>query len=157
MHRFKEAIIQEIEVSESIMKQGNEVTLRFRILSNNGDYTIHTPLTGDYTEHMNMLCIVKYFMLWKNANAFVMSSRLIKPNAISSAGLTKNISLAAYERITTRPLEFGMVQWLEDSAIDPIFDNILPQPTDRLGEVQKQECYRLFGAEGQFKVDRILH
>lgn len=83
-------LIDEMAMSEGIVRDGNEVVPRLRIFTPEGQFVIFVQLPDDARERDRLMKLVARFMAWKMAIAFVLSAEMRSPDAITSFAVTRS-------------------------------------------------------------------
>jgi hypothetical protein len=66
-------LLEELSLSEKIVRAGSEVVPRFRMLGHDAEFTIFLPLPNDLDRRVQGLGYIRQFMAWKSATGVVMS------------------------------------------------------------------------------------
>lgn len=148
-------IEDELRFSASIVLAREEAVPRFRIeVPGEKGYMLFVPLPDDAGERTRRLELVAAFMAWKGANAFVMSSELQVPDALISVAVTRDEALGAARMVLRKPLTIGRVEWLSRSQIGDEIPAMLPSRQAIVSDRMMTELARVFGPQGEFKVER---
>jgi len=151
---MKDKLLEELQFSVGIVLGREEVVPRFRVVCHDGDWTIFVPLPDDMGERQRRMQLVYGFMAWKSAVAFVLSSELVDPDVVSSAGVSHAGVWCACQPIVRRPLSVGPVEWLPESAVGEEVVALLPRGTVTLDRETEAALVRAFGSGGEFEVRR---
>jgi len=106
-------MLEELAISQGVVRKGHEVVPRFRVLGPDGEHTIMVQLPDDLSERMERMRVVRAFMIWKAATSFVHSSELIEPDAITACAVTRDDVMGGLQRIQRKPIGFGEVEWFD--------------------------------------------
>lgn len=151
---MKDKIIEELQFSVAIVLSREEVVPRFRVICPDGEWTIFVPLPDDIGERQRRMQLVYGFMAWKSATAFVLSSELIVPDVVTSAGVSRGEVLSACRPIVRRPLSVGPVEWLPEQSVGDEVIALLPRGRVTLDPETEAALVRAFGTGGEFEVRR---
>jgi hypothetical protein len=153
--QMRELIVDELQLSETVIRAGGEVVPRFRIeVPGEAAYTLFVPLPDDVEQRQWRMGLVSAFMAWKGAHAFVMSSELRTPDAAVAAGVNRSGVLAGIRLIKRRPLVIGEVQWLARDQVGDEVPALLPPRSAQVSAAMLADLKRVFGPQGEFKVER---
>jgi hypothetical protein len=67
-------LLEELALSDKIVRGGTEVVPRFRTLGHEAEFTIFMPLPNDLDRRMQGLGYIRQFMAWKGATGVIMSA-----------------------------------------------------------------------------------
>ena len=123
---MRDVILDELRSSERIVRDGHEVVPRFRIFAPDGEHDVMVQLPDDLNARMERMQVVRTFMIWKAATAFVHASELIDPDAICAMAVSREGAIGALRRITRRPLALGEVEWFGKESIGDDWLALLP-------------------------------
>ena len=123
---MRNLILEELTLSERIICAGHEVVPRYRIFAPDGEHTMMVQLPNDIAVRNERLSVVRAFMIWKAASAFVQSSELIEPNAIASIAVTRDGVSGALRRITPKPLAFAAHEWFGRESVGDDIVSLVP-------------------------------
>jgi hypothetical protein len=95
------------------------------------------------------------FMAWKQSLAFTLASELIEPDAVYCVGITQRERFACLARIRREPrpwtaANFGDVEWLPESSIDPMLIELLPKGAREITAKDMATLEKWFGRNGKF-------
>lgn len=138
-------IIEELILSERIVRTGHEVVPRYRIMAPDGEHSMLVQLPDDITARSERMSAVRAFMIWKAASAFVQSSELIEPNAIASIAVTRDGVSGALRRITRKPLAFADHEWFGRENVGDELVSLLPPRSLSLTETDMRFIDQAFG------------
>lgn len=151
---MKDKLLHELRFSAGIVLSREEVVPRFRVFAPEGDWTVFVPLPDDIGERQRRMQLIYGFMAWKSATAFIMSTELIKPDCVLSAGIGRSDVLIAARPILRKPLTLGPVEWLPASAVGDEVVALLPRGWVTLDRETEVVLSRAFGEGGEFEVQR---
>ena len=146
----------ELSFSVGVILSREEVVPRFRIEVAGGDpYMLFVPLPDDIEQRQWRMSLVSAFMAWKGAHAFVMSSELKEPDAAVSVAVSRSGVLAGLRMIVRRPLSVGPVQWLDRDQVGDEVPALLPPKAAIVSAAMVSDLQRVFGPQGEFKMERV--
>lgn len=151
---MKEILLEELRFSAGLALSNVEVVPRFRILTPEGDFTVFVPLPDNIGERQRRMQLVYGFMAWKSATAFVLSSELVSPEAIISAGVGFGDVMAAARALTGKPRVMGPVEWLGGDSVGEEVKALLPRGRVNVDGAALVELERVFSQAGEFPVRR---
>lgn len=123
---LRAAVLEELAVSERVVRAGHEVVPRYRIFAPDGEHGVIVQLPDDIAARHERMQVVRAFMIWKAASAFVQSSELIEPNAIVSIAVTRDGVWGALRRITRKPFTFAPHEWFGRETVSDEIVALLP-------------------------------
>ncbi len=151
---MKDKVVEELQLSVGIVLSREEVVPRFRVICPDGDWTVFVPLPDDIGERERRMQLVYGFMAWKSATAFVMSSELIEPNLIVSAGVSRDDILIAACSVWRRFDSVGVIEWLPETSVGDEVVALLPRGRVQLDPETEAALVRAFGDGGEFEARR---
>lgn len=151
---MRERITDELLFSAGIVLSREEVAPRFRVITPEGDWTVFVPLPDDIGERQRRMQLVYGFMAWKSATAFVMSTELVRPDCVLSAGIGRSDVLVAARSILRKPLTLGPVEWLDASTVGEEVVALLPRGKVALDRETEAALIHTFGIGGEFAARR---
>lgn len=128
---------------------------QFRIASAQGDWWIAITLTDDVAERQRRLMLVRDFMAWKLAPAFVLATELAEPDAVCAIGVSHRETIGCLARITRTPLAASAIEWLDAAQLGDEIPALLPRGSAALSEKRLAELEIWFGAAGKFPAVQI--
>jgi hypothetical protein len=167
---MRDLLLEELALSEKIVRDGAEVVPRFRTLGHDAEFTIFMPLADDIEERMRGLGYIRQFMAWKGATGVVVSaetwlrqrnalqdSKVREGDAIVSTLLSKTADIGGVMRMINRHggISFGALQWFGCDWIDPALLELLPSREEVIFPEMMHELQKLFGAGGEFEAKRM--
>ncbi len=151
------------EIVEADLRRGarliiavqDEIDPQVRIATPEGDYSIAVTLPGDDYGRGVVLRVLSTFLVWKQALAFVWTSELVEPDCVYAVGISKGERHACLSRIRRSPKpwtagNFGPVEWLPASSIDPAMVAMFPAGPRALTPKDVAACESWFGANGRY-------
>src|SRR5262245_2215459 len=146
----------EIEVSEHVIADGEQLIPRFRILSPEGQFVILMDLAPDANERERRLTLVARFMTLKMAFGFVLSTETQTPEAITSFVAMRNGCGGLTRRVFRVPtLSFGPLEELGPEDVGDDLLCLLPQRESAMTSEQVREVERAFGPNGEMPAERL--
>ena len=138
-----------------IVKVQDEIDPQWRIATPSGDWWLATTLSGDDHGRRSILRALSTFMAWKQAMAFTLASELLEPDCVYCCGVSGSERWAALAPITRHPrpwtnANFGPVEWLPESSIDPAVAALLPTAPRPLTPKEVSAMVKWFGKDGKF-------
>ena len=142
-----------------IIKTQAELDWQFRFATRSGDHAIAVTMPGDPARQL-VLDHIRTLFLWKQATMFTVSLELLQPDAVAVIGVSRNDRLGCLTRVrrTPRPwtaANFGPLEWLGSSSIDPAFSSLLPLGYQPMTPQSISALQPWFGIEGKFPVVHI--
>ena len=143
-----------------VIKVQDEIDPQFRIATPEGDFHLAVTLPSDPYKRQVIFRNLALFMAWKQALGFTLASELYQPDSVYCVGFMgkeRHACLARIER-TPKPWtarNFGPVEWLPESSIDPMLSELLPQGVREMSEKDLATIEKWFGARGKFPSMKI--
>ncbi len=143
-----------------IIKIQDEIDPQVRIATPEGDYWIAVTLPPDPYGRKVILRNLSLFMAWKQALGFTLASELYNPDSVYCAGIMLKERHACLARITREPKpwtanNFGLVEWLPESSIDPVLLDLLPRGAHEMTSRDLRTLDNWFGTKGKFPAVKI--
>ena len=166
---MRNQVLQELELSQRIVREGHEVVPRFRVLASGEEWTIFCPLPDDLQARVRGLGYIREFMAWKGAHGAIMSAEtwlgplgalqneaLRQGEAIVSTLLSKT-DVCGVMRMINRAggISFGAPQWFGREHVDPALLELLPKREEKISPEMMRELKRLFGKGGEFEARKL--
>lgn len=107
MGAMRSTILEELALSERIVRDGHEVVPRFRVITPEGHWTILDQLPDDLAERARRFNLVSAFMAWKLATGFILSNELYGPDSITAAYIGRDDCALLLRKISRKPLSFS--------------------------------------------------
>ncbi len=158
---FRELIEADLRrAARLIIKVQDELDPQFRLATPEGDYWLAINFPADLDGRKKLLGHLSMLMAWKQSLGFTLASELIQPDAVYCLGVTVKERFACLARITREPRpwttkNFGDVEWLPESAIDPMLLGLLPKGAREITSHDIATLEEWFGAKGKFPAVRI--
>ena len=153
---MRDLVVDELRFSAAVILAREEVVPRFRIeVAGEPGYQLFVPLPDDLKERQWRMSLVSAFMAWKGAHAFIMSTELIDPDAAVSIAVSRSGVLAGLRPIHRTPLSVGPVEWLSRDQIGEEIPALLPPKAASVSAAMLTDLERVFGPQGEFKVERV--
>ena len=154
---FREMVEADLRrAARLVIKVQDEIDPQWRIATPSGDWWIATTLPkGDDHGRRTILRALSTFMVWKQALAFTLASELVEPDCVYCCGVSVQEQWASLARITRLPrpwtkANFGAVEWLPASSIDPAIAELLPPAPRPLTPKEVAAMVKWFGKDGRF-------
>jgi hypothetical protein len=155
---MRDVILEELQFSTAIVLSREEVVPRFRIMVPGApDYIVFVPLPDDLAQRQWRMQLVSAFMAWKGATGFVKSSELMTPDAVVAVGVNRTGGAAALRPLLRKPLSAGQITWLSRDQIGDEIPALLPPVGAAIDAGMIADLERVFGSQGEFKVERAQH
>ena len=152
---MRSTLLEELAISEDIVRKGVEVVPRFRVTTPDGDYRILMPLSDDMAKRERGMRLMGAFMAWKQASAFVLASELKEPDAIVAFAACRDGHAAVMRLIEREPLSFDDDQWLEESQIGSEVPALLRSGEASIDRETETDLKRLFGEGGEYQAHKL--
>ncbi len=138
-----------------IIKIQDEIDPQIRIATPEGDYWIAVTLPVEPYGRKVIFRNLSLFLAWKQALGFTLASELIEPDAVYCLGVTLKERHACLARMKREPKlwtakNFGAVEWLPESSIDPMLPDLLPRGAREMTLRDLATLEKWFGAKGKF-------
>jgi len=143
-----------------VIKIQDEIDPQVRIATPEGDYFIAVTLPADPYQRKVILRNLSLFLAWKQALGFTLASEIYEPDAVYCAGVMLKERHACLARINRVPKpwtakNFGSVEWLPESSIDPVLLDLLPRGAREMTERDLATLDKWFGYRGKFPAVKI--
>jgi len=143
-----------------VVKVQDEIDPQFRIATPKGDFWLAVTLPSDADERRAMLRRIETFLAWKQAAAFTLACETYEPDAVYCVGVSPSERHACLARIRRAPkpwgsANFGPVEWLPESSIDPAIAALLPKGPRAMTPKEVSALDKWFGTEGKFPAVHI--
>ena len=149
-------LIDEMAMSEGIVRDGNEVVPRLRIFTPEGQFVIFVQLPDDARERDRLMKLVARFMAWKMAIAFVLSAEMRSPDAITSFAVTRSERHGIMRRINRgAAISFADTEELDAQTAGDDLLSLLPGRKSAITFEQQRELERVFGEDGEIPAHRL--
>jgi hypothetical protein len=153
---LKNALLEELGVSEAIVRDGHEVIPRYRIVAPREQFVILLRLPEDTADRPPRLDLVGLFMAWKMATAFIISCELREPHAISSLAVARDERYGIVRRIDRGPpLAFAPIAALPEGGIEWDLTALLPGKQTTMTRKTVAELEFVFGKDGKMPAMRV--
>jgi hypothetical protein len=153
---FREMVEADLRrAARLVIKLQDEIDPQLRVATPTGDWAIALTLPADNQGRQSALQALSTFMVWKQAVAFTMASETHEPDAAWCCGIApaeRHVCLARIRR-EPRPWtksNFGPVEWLPRTSIDPAIAGLLPSGPRALTPKQVSAMATWFGRNGTF-------
>lgn len=153
---FRETVEADLgRAARLIIQVQDEVDPQLRIATPRGDYWIALTLASDDYERKAMLRRLSTFMVWRQALGFTMAVETYQPDAVYCVGVDQHEQHSCLARIARQPQplsakNFGAVEWLSASSIDPMIVGMLPTASRAVTPKEISGLDRWFGTSGKF-------
>lgn len=138
-----------------VIKVQDEIDPQFRVATPKGDWALAVTLPRDDAGRRAIWQSLGTFMIWKQALAFTITTELYAPDCIWCAGIAPKERHACLSRIRREPrpwtkANFGPIEWLDASSIDPEISGLSPASPRPLTPSEVASMTRWFGRNGEF-------
>ena len=118
----------EFALSQRIVRKGIEVVPRFTVFAPDGTHSAMVQLPDDPIGRLNQLQVMRNFMIWKAAHAFVLANELFEPDAISVVAVARSDVIGALQRVHRDPVRFDPLEWFgRENVGDEVIDLLPPR------------------------------
>jgi len=153
---LKNALLEELGVSEAIVRDGYEVIPRFRIVAPREQFVILLRPPEGTAERPHCIHLVGRFMAWKMATAFIISCELRDPHSISSFAVTRDERNGITRHIDRGPpLSFAPLAALAEGRIERELTALLPRKQTTMTREMVAELEFVFGNDGKMPAMRV--
>ena len=164
---LKDLMLQQLAIARLITADGHENVPAWRIETpDDGAWLILTRFDPDKPGHSDrVLYLVRRYMAWKFAQAFVMTAETwLGPTvtrqgeeAVTAVGVSRAERLAVIQRIRRKgtAVEFGPLEWLAPEQMDPLYWTILPGRTETVTAKEAAELAAIFAESGELPAQKI--
>jgi hypothetical protein len=155
---FKNVVISDLFRGQRLVlriRDEGGIDPQFRITTPEGDLAIAMMLSPNMRERDDQMQMLKLFMAWKSALAFVITAELQNLDALLSVGVNHKETLAVTCEICRDPLGFGQATWLAPDFVGNEVLSLLPRGAMSINKSQLDEINRFFGPTGLFPAVNI--
>ena len=158
---FREVVEADLRrAARLIVKIQDEIDPQLRMATPEGDYHLAVTLPADAYGRKVIFRNLALFMAWKQALGFTLASELYEPDSVYCVGFMGKERHACLARIARAPKSwtaknFGAVEWLPDSSIDPMLADLLPRGVRDMSARDLATIEKWFGARGKFPAVKI--
>jgi hypothetical protein len=143
-----------------VIKVQDDIDPQFRIATQEGDYWLAVTLPAEAIARNAMLRRIGTFLVWKQATAFTLACELVDPDCVYCVGIAGRERHACLARVRRHPkpwtaASLGTVEWLPDTAIDPVIAALLPNGPRSLTPKDVAAAEKWFGRDGRFPAVHI--
>ena len=161
---IRDVMLEQLSVARRIVTDGHEVVPAWRIESPHGAWLILTrfdPAKPGQRDRATYL--IKRFMAWKFAQAFVLTAEtwLGRPRsseeAVTAVGVSKSGGVGVLQRIRRKgeDVEFGPLEWLSPEQLDPAYFTLLPSREESFSAKEAAAMMMIFAEGGELPAQRI--
>lgn len=138
----------------------DELDPQFRIASPSGDWWLPVTLPADEAGRARLFEHIHLFLRHVEAMAFVLATELQTPDAVIAFGISRSEQYVCQAPITREPRpwsadNFGVVEWLVPSMIDPVLMRLLPNKQLALTDDERRRVDAWFGNAGMYPAVQI--
>ena len=143
-----------------IIKIQDELDPQFRIATPEGDYWIALQLPPGESERKTILGHLATYMAWKQALAFTLACELKRPDSVWCCGVARTVRHTCMAQIAREPRpwtakNFGAIEWLPATSIDPVIAGLLPERPRAMTPKVVSGLQKWFGDDGKFPAVHI--
>jgi hypothetical protein len=155
---FRELVEADLRrAARLVIKVQDEIDPQFRFATPGGDYCLAITLPNDAYQRQVVFRNVGLFMAYKQVLGFTLASELIEPDSVYCVGIAPRQSFACLARIRREPRpwsadNFGPVEWMPESSIDPLLIEMLPDGARSISAKELVSLEKWFGRHGKFPV-----
>lgn len=148
-----ELVHSELCHSERLLRRGQRLHPRFLVLATERRFRIAVEMPDRGADWTHRLDLLRVFMSWKLANAFVVSMHSAALDALVAFAVSRSIAFGVARHIERD--EFGrMVRTSEPIGLScndcaPEIVRLLPQHFESISDIELQELREVFGPEAQ--------
>lgn len=155
-NNLQNVLLEELGVSEAIVRDGHEVIPRLRIVAPREQFVILLRLPLDGVEHQQRINLVRLFMAWKMAIAFILSGERRDPHAISSLAVGRDGRHGIMRRIDRGPpFCLAPIAALAEANIERALTGLLPGKQTTMTKQMVAELEFVFGEDGAMPALRV--
>jgi hypothetical protein len=164
---MKDRMLQQLAIARRIVTYGRENVPAWRIETPDGAWLILTRFDPDKPGQSDRaLHLVRRFMAWKLAQAFVMTGETwLGPTvtrqgeeAVTAVGVSKSEWLGVVQRIRRNgaSVEFGPLEWLEPEQMDTLYWTLLPRREETVTAKEAAELAAIFAESGELPAQKLI-
>jgi hypothetical protein len=160
----KSTMLEQLAISRRIVTDGHENIPAWRIETTDGAWLILTRFDPAKPGHSDRaLYLMKRFMAWKFAQAFVMTAEtwLAGPRqgeeAVTAVGCSRSERLGVIQRIRRdgAAVEFGPLEWLAQEQMDSLYWTLLPGREETITAKEAAELAAIFAESGELPAQKL--
>ena len=138
----------------------DELEPQVRMAASDGDYLVTVTLPSGTSERQRLFRRLSNFMASKQSPSFTLACELSEPDCVYALGVSHKdvhacVSLIQRDFRPWTKHNFGPIEWLPRSAIDPEMIDLLPRGARTLTAHDLDELEVCFGAAGKFPAVHI--
>ena len=149
-------ILRELERSRQIIRGGDVLVPRFVVSIPDGEFSVFADFPTDAKKDEEVLAKLYAFMIWKQASAFVMSSKWQEASAVCSIGVSRPTVEGMIQVISRGPpVEFGSLIKMEPEQIGDELPALMPRRCATLSAETIAELEQILGPGGELEAVRL--
>ena len=159
-------MLDQLAISRRIVTDGHENVPAWRIETPDGAWLILTRFDPDKPGQSDRaLHLVRRFMAWKFAQAFVMTAETwLGPTvtrqgeeAVTAVGASRSERLGVIQRIRRKgaAVEFGPLEWLAPEQMDSLYWTLLPRREETVTAKEAAELAAIFAESGELPAQKL--
>ena len=161
---MKALMLEQLAISRRIVSDGHENVPAWRIETPDGAWLILTRFDPDKPGQSDRaLHLVRRFMAWKLAQAFVMTAetwlagRRQGEEAVTAVGASRSERLGVIQRIRRdgTAVEFGPLEWLALEQMDSLYWTLLPRREETVTAKEAAELAAIFAESGELPAQKL--
>ena len=161
---LKPIMLEQLAITRRIVTDGHENIPAWRIETPDGAWTILTRFDPDKPgQRERATHLVKRFMAWKFAHAFVQTAEtwLGQPHsgveAVIGIAVSQSERLAVLQRFHRKggKVEFGPLEWLAPHQVDPEYFTLLPSRRESFTAEEAEALALIFGEGGELPAQKL--
>ena len=163
---MKELMLEQLAMARSIVTDGHEVVPAWRIETPDGTWLILTRFDPDKPGQSDRaLHLVRRFMAWQFAQAFVMTAETwLGPTvtrtgdeAVTAVGASRSERFGVIQRIRRKgaAVDFGPLEWLAPEQMDTLYWTLLPRREETVTAKEAAELALIFAESGELPAQKI--
>ena len=163
---LKDLMLQQLAISRLITADGHENVPAWRIETPDGAWLILTRFDPDKPGQSDRaLHLVRRFMAWQFAQAFVMTAETwLGPTvtrqgeeAVTAVGASRSEQFGVIQRIRRdgAVVEFGPLEWLVPEQMDSLYWTLLPRREEIVTAKEAAELMRIFAESGELPAQKL--
>ena len=163
---IRDVMLEQLSVARRIVTDGHEVVPAWRIETPDGAWLILTRFDPNRPGQSDRaLHLIKRFMVWKLAHAFVLAAETwLGPvvtrrgeEAVTAVGVSRADRLGVIQRIRRKgdDVDFGPLEWLTPEQMDPLYWTLLPRREESVTLEEAMDLALIFGESGELPAQKI--
>lgn len=146
---------EELQWSSALVLAGETIVGRYRVAAGPASWRFQMAMPKTKAELASQTRLVRGFMAWKSAEAYVVSFQRSAPDAMASVAVSRQQVLARARLISLKPRGVGAVQILPLSVIGTTITSFLPDAGTVPEPALRQALERTFGPSGRIALEQM--